>query len=247
MDQIAQWRPAEPAGPEGQTEQKKAGALDDGRFRMVLVGAVGALVLAAAGVVLWATTPQPQVVLQPDGGEGDALAIVPASGAPASLAAVPTELVVDVEGAVQLPGLHRLAPGSRVGDAITVAGGYSTQVDIVAAALRLNLAQRLADGDKIQVPARGDEAVALPSVPHGTPQAPGWPGTSGSGEGGLINLNSATDAQLDTLPGIGPVTAGKIIAAREEAPFTSVDELLGRKVVGPATFEKVRDLVTVGP
>ncbi len=247
MDHIAQWRPAEPAGPEGQTEQKKAGALDDGRFRMVLVGAVGALVLAAAGVLLWATTPQPQVVLQSNGGRGDELLLVPASGAPASLAAVPPELVVDVEGAVQLPGLHRLAPGSRVGDAITVAGGYSAQVDIAAAASRLNLAQRLADGDKIQVPARGDDAMQPPAVPEATTHLAGPPEGSGSSTEGSINLNSATEAQLDTLPGIGPVTAAKIIAAREEAPFASVDELLARKVVGPATFEKIRDRVTVGP
>jgi competence protein ComEA len=133
-----------------------------------------------------------------------------------------------------------------VGDAIAAAGGYSPQVDVAAAALQLNLAQRLADGDKIQVPARGDTSREPPAA-AATAQPPGSPATVDSSSGTLINLNSATEAQLDTLPGIGPVTAGKIIAAREETPFASVDELLGRKVVGPSTFEKLLELVTVGP
>jgi competence protein ComEA len=149
------------------------------------------------------------------------------------------EIVVDVEGAVVRPGLHRLPFGSRVGDAIAIAGGYSPQVDIDAAAALLNLAESLVDGAKVHVPARG-EAVSA-TTPAREPGAAGPAGASG-----LIDINTATSEQLDTLPGIGPVTAAKIIAAREEAPFASVDELLSREVVGSSTFEKLRSLVAAG-
>jgi competence protein ComEA len=207
----------------------------------VILGAIGTAALSAAGFTLWVTTPQPQLLLEPLPA-GLVAAESPEGDEQASPQAVIEDLLVDVEGAVERPGLHRLSPGSRVGDAIAAAGGYSTQVDIAAAAERLNLAQRIADGDKIHVPARGDEDwTPQPTAPAAAPEA------STPTTGGLIDINTATEAQLDTLPGIGPVTAGKIIAARQEAAFASVDELLGRKVVGPATFEKIRELVTVGP
>jgi len=90
------------------------------------------------------------------------------------------------------------------------------------------------DGDRIVVPARGDPG---PSAAGGA--------TGGGSGGGLVNLNSATESELDALPGIGPVTAQKIIDARAEKPFTSVDELRDRKIVGAATFEKLQALVTV--
>ncbi|MEO7296118.1 MAG: ComEA family DNA-binding protein [Candidatus Limnocylindria bacterium] len=152
----------------------------------------------------------------------------------------PSETVVDVEGAVVTPGLHRLPTGSRVGDAIAAAGGFSMRVDAAAAAATLNLAAPVADGDKVHVPLIG-ESVAIP--PGST--APGGQPPPGSGSS-LIDLNAADGALLETLPGIGPVTAAAIIAARETAPFTSVDELRSRGVVGPSTFEKIKDLVTVG-
>ena len=140
-----------------------------------------------------------------------------------------------------LPGLHRLPADSRVGDAIAAAGGYSAQVDIVAAAALLDLAERLVDGAKVHVPARGEVTAAIPggAAPIGA-SAPG-PG------GGLIDVNHASAEELDTLPGIGPVTAEKIISARTEAPFASVDDLLARSVVGPSTMDKIRDLITVQP
>ena len=150
----------------------------------------------------------------------------------------PAELVVDVGGAVRRPGLYRLPAGSRVADAIEAAGGYGATVDAAAVDAALNLAAPLKDGEQVRVPVRG-EASAAPGDPVGA--APGGPA------GGPIDVNTASAEALDTLPGVGPATVAKLIAAREEQPFASVDDLLARKVVGPATLEKLRPLVTVGP
>jgi competence protein ComEA len=248
MDRTGNWRPIEPT--DGQTEEAQAAEParpaheQQGFLRLIVAGVLGAAILVAAAVALWAATPQPQVVLQPSGQPGAVLGdeFGASPGAPVDTPdAGVAEVLVDVQGAVARPGLHRLPEGSRLGDAIAAAGGYGLQVDIRAAAERLNLAERLTDGAKIYVPARGDPTQ---------PPAPSPPAAAGGGAPGatdLIEINGASQAQLETLPGIGPVTAGKIIAAREEAPFNSVDELLSRKVVGPATFEKVRALVTVAP
>lgn len=139
-----------------------------------------------------------------------------------------TELVVDVGGAVVRPGLHRLDPGDRVGDAIDAAGGYAPRVDLVQAGESLNLAQPLEDGVKVLVPELGNEARA-----------------SSNDEDGRIDLNRADQGELESLPGIGPVTAGKIIDARSSAPFGSVRELRGRGVVGQAVYDDIKDLVRV--
>lgn len=138
-------------------------------------------------------------------------------------------LVIDVEGGVANPGIQELPAGSRVADALAAAGGYAESADLVAAAQSLNLAASLVDGQQVYVPVVGT--------------AP--PGGGGGSTGGLVNLNRATQSELEALPGIGPVTAGKIIAARTEQPFATLDELVSRSVLTAHQLEQIADLVTV--
>ena len=163
-----------------------------------------------------------------DGGLGPAASGV-ARGAP--------PLIVDVQGAVVRPGVVHLPPGSRVGDAIAAAGGFGARVAADRVGRDLNLAALLRDGDKVVVPSRDDPA------PGG-----GSGGSIGAGAShapGPVDLNRAPASELDALPGIGPVTANKIIAARDERPFATVDDLRTRKILGAAAFAKIKDLVVV--
>ena len=149
-------------------------------------------------------------------------------------------LTVDVEGAVRRPGLIQVASGDRIGDAIRLAGGFSPRADLRAAAADLNLAQSLSDGLKVVVPEIGTSAVA----PQATPADRGSSGATGTTR---VDLNTATQAELEALPGIGPVTAGHILEARAQQPFATVDDLRSRSLVGAATFDKLKALVTVAP
>jgi competence protein ComEA len=174
----------------------------------------------------------------PRSSEGGA-AFVSGSAAPDA-----TLVVVEIVGAVDHPGVFRLPAGSRVGDLVAAAGGFGARVDTERAARDLNLASALHDGDQIRVPSRDDPAASA-----GSNAGSGGSGASGGGVGsgmsGPVSLNKATAEELDTLPGIGPVTAAKIIASREETPFTAVDDLRTRKLVGEKTFGQIKDLVTV--
>jgi len=206
--------------------------------RSTLFAVLAAVVLAVGGIALALTTPVGGDIALP-GDEGDPFAGVVA-GTAASRAggvAAPTtaELVVDVAGGVARPGLVRLPGGSRVGDAIAAAGGYAPTADLAASAVALNLAAPLADGEKVFVPELGTGTVTAAAA------------TGGGAGGGRLDLNAATQTELEALPGIGPVTAGHILEARSQASFATVDELRARGLVGASVFAKLRDLVTVGP
>ncbi|HET9083904.1 MAG TPA: ComEA family DNA-binding protein [Candidatus Limnocylindrales bacterium] len=155
-------------------------------------------------------------------------------------ATVGGELVVEIVGAVQAPGVYRLPSGSRVADLLERAGGYGPRVDAARAEQELNLAAPVKDGEHIRVPSRDDPST------HAAADSAAPAGSGSGGVGAPLDINTASQAQLEELPGIGPATAQKIIAAREEAPFSAVDELRSRKVLGEKTFEKLRPLVTVG-
>jgi competence protein ComEA len=195
----------------------------------VLFGAAGAALIAAAlsvWLLLAAPGNAPSAELDP----GIRFA---GSAAPASDASPPTSLLVDVEGGVAQPGIVELPSGSRVGDAIAAAGGYAKDADVLAASASLNLASALTDGQQVYVPIVG--ATKPASAAGGT----------GGGGSSLVAINTATPEELDALPGIGPVTVQKIVAARDEQPFTTLEELVERKVLNNGQLDKIRDLATV--
>jgi competence protein ComEA len=144
-----------------------------------------------------------------------------------------SDVVVDVTGAVERPGVYRLPAGSRVDDAVRRAGGAATKAELDS----INLAARLADGQQVVVPER------VPIGTGGSPSAAASTvGGAGAEEDGPISLATATAAELDTIDGIGPVTAEDIIEFREEhGGLSSVDQLDQISGVGPATMEALRE------
>ena len=139
-------------------------------------------------------------------------------------------LVVHVVGEVQRPGLYRLRDGARIADAVRRAGGARQGADLAA----LNLAAPLVDGVQVLVPSRAATE-------------PGTPSSSGGAAAGVtsVSLSSATVEELDELPGVGPITAQKIVDYRaEHGPFASVDDLDAVPGIGPTRIEQLRELVT---
>lgn len=214
----------------------------------VLVGvtAVAIVVMVCAGrLLLDAASSEGFAVVQPDGaeqaaGDGDAEA---AADAGASQAA-PAPLRVHVGGAVAAPGVYDLAEGARVLDAVEAAGGFAEG----AARDALNLARAVSDGEQVVVPSEADIA-AQEAVSAGAGGAAAGAGASAAagGAGGKVNINTASAAQLDTLPGVGASTAEKIVADREaNGPFKTVEDLKRVSGIGDKKFAALADAICVG-
>lgn len=163
------------------------------------------------------------------GGGAAAPAVAPLVPAHPAAAAKPKLMVVDVAGDVRRPGLYRLPSGSRVDAAIAAAGGATRKAALDA----VNLAAPVADGEQVVVPGRGAGGGAAASSP-----------AAGSSPSAPLDLNTATLEQLEALPGIGPVTAQKILDYRQQhGAFHSVDELQGVSGIGPAHMAQLKGLV----
>lgn len=146
-----------------------------------------------------------------------------------------TSLAIDVGGAVKEPGVYQLEESIRVEDAIKKAGGFSDNADLDWVSKNLNLSQNVKDEMKIYIPNRGE----IESLTTGSASS-NVSGGQSLGVTSTININTATQAELDQLPGIGSVTSQKIIAGR---PFLSINELKDRKIVSKSVFEKIEGLV----
>lgn len=187
-----------------------------------IAGLIVVLVAVLGGAGLWyaRSLPKPVSIAQAEPG-----------AAQASASPTPTVvLIVDVAGAVRQPGVYEFAEGQRVIDAIEQAGGPLAKADLSL----LNLAAPLTDGTQILVPKAGAPGAA--PAPGGVPDA----------AGDLLNINSASATELETLSGIGEVLAATIVEYREQnGPFASVDDLMDVSGIGPATLDEIRDQVTV--
>jgi competence protein ComEA len=190
--------------------------LSPSRRRLLAAG----LLLVVVGVLLFRHV----------GGSGAARpAVEPLRPARRAAPAV-AQVVVDVVGAVRRPGLYHLRQGTRIADAVALAGGSTPEADLAL----VNLAAPLADGEQVVVPSRspvGGAIAASPPVAGASPTAP-------------LDLNTATAEQLDALPGIGPATAAKIVAFRQShGAFHAVDELDAVPGIGPSRIAQLKGLV----
>ena len=187
------------------------------KFNLVVAG------LIAAGIILFGIGGW--FVLSQYKGSGEDIKIISGESAQTS-----GEIMVHVDGAVARPGVYKLLSGSRVNDVIAAAGGLTG----VAESAKINLAAKVSDGQKVHIPGVND------TVSSGSGGQVSGVNDTVSSQG--VSINSASESELDKLPGVGPVTAAKIIAGR---PYSTLDELVSKKAVGKATFEKIKDLISL--
>lgn len=239
---LSRWLPETPAG--GASNWIATVRADPGRAGVIGLGIVGAVaVLVTVFTLIRDDGPAVTSAKLPPVQMVSSAAPAPSAGAGPADALV----VVSVVGLVHQPGLVTLDTGARVADALTAAGGPLDGADLVG----LNMARRVGDGEQIVVgissplgapPVMGS---SVSSPPGSSPAAPAGDENL-STAGGLVDLNAATEEQLDSLPGVGPVTAAAILAWRDaNGSFAGVDQLGEVDGIGPARLEKLRALVRV--
>jgi competence protein ComEA len=234
--------------PDGSAQQGLLARVraDPGRAGAVALAVIAAIAVLVTIFTLLRDRPAPVVSAKlPPVEMVSSATRSPSAGPPAT----PDQpVVVSVVGLVHSPGLVTLAPGARIADALKAAGGAVDGADTIG----LNMARQVGDGEQIVVgiaPPKGQPTALGSSINPGSaaPAAPARPsGPTSAKPGAVIDLNTATVQQLDTLPGIGPVTAAAIVAWREaNGKFNSVDQLAEVDGIGPARLDKLRALVRV--
>ncbi|WP_431936839.1 helix-hairpin-helix domain-containing protein [Micromonospora sp. RP3T] len=224
--------PAPEAGPGLTSRLPGPGAFDPGRRGVRVLAVVAAIVVLVAAVWAWRSRPSAEPVRPVESVTEASTGAGTEVAAPAGSSA---QVVVTVAGKVRRPGLVRLPAGSRLADALTAAGGALPGIDVAL----LNPARKVTDGELILV-----GVTAPPGQPAPGPAAGG--GAPGGPAAGPVNLNTATLAQLDALPGVGPVLAQRILDHRDQhGGFRSVADLRQVDGIGDARYEQLKELVTV--
>lgn len=265
------WVPGDVFGSDSEGEEEP---VEPRRVRLPILVALAVATIAVLVIAFLLFRPAPQHAAteeQVGSAEGGAGTTATRAGVPpgqdqeaqaeatsATQSTEPGRVVVHVTGAVHRPSVVSLTAGARVQDAVEAAGGLKELADAEA----INLARVLQDGEQIHIPAHGEEPV--PGRADSDSPASNAAGGAGSGSAGdsaagasggegpdpnpsaKVDLNTADLTTLETLPGVGPVTAEAIIAHRQEQPFTSVEDLLLVQGIGPKTFESLKDRVSVG-
>lgn len=201
------------------------------RFLPFIVGGVGIMLVGAGILVNYINSTQSTSTSQEDqSGEGSSHMINENENTQSLVKGVNSVklIKVDISGAVQKPGLVEIPVDSRVQDVLISAGGFDAKADRMYISRSINLAQVVQDGMKIYVPFEGEKV--------NTPDA-----ANGSSESGF-NINSASQAKLEELPGIGPVTAKKIVEGR---PYGAIEELVSKKVVSKSVYDKIKTTVSL--
>lgn len=192
-------------------------------YKLPIIVGSGAVFLVVISIVLLVRSIQTAEPIE--------FSIATGSGAVAGAQA--GELVVDVSGAVVRPSVYRISEGKRIDEVLALAGGMTADADREYVARSLNLALPVTDGMKVYIPKKSQTSHNL---------SPLLRPLSGELQNGLVSINFASQSELESLPGVGPVTAGKIISGR---PYSSIEELVTKKAIGQAAFAKIKIMLSL--